>query len=476
MPVPVAIAAAVAFIARSAISAGAKRALTSSVLKKVIEPTIAKKIIRGALRGQANERTVDVRIRKMLDANIKELMAPEKGTVQKPFVTVSKPVSRRSGKTKPSPVEVRKMTKEELAAVRDKARARMEKKEKINLQPPAAKTKPRKLTPEEAKAVLRRERKQTAKASKKEKKLIKKQENAEKRLIQKQEKKFTDKTKVVLYDKEGRVIGITTKGKQAQTEYKAKQAESNPENSPTVPGKQDSIKTREKATKKDVGQDYKPVSDTAPATKDIYVYVRNPLTGKRLLSKSGKPLVQKITINTNKGQTEELQRIANELIDKLGPLRAGKNITDKSGKIFVPIKYDVRRGRAENIQYAKTYNPAQIRREFERAAEARAIEGAKAVGVGKEDVSKAAQLAAEAGRKASKALNKNVAKKLTADKQLEMLKKNLFQIEKQLRKPATKQSKAKLDSLLKEKEGIQKNISRLEKRDNIVPEGVKSGA
>jgi hypothetical protein len=462
MPVPVAIAAAVAFIARSAISAGAKRALTSSVLKKVIEPTIAKKIIRGALRGQANERTVDVRIRKMLDANIKELMAPEKGTVQKPFVTVSKPVSRRSGRTKPSPVEVRKMTKEELAAVRDKARARMEKKKKINLQPPAAKPKPKveakKVTPEEAKAALRRERKQTAKASKKEKKLTQKQKNA-----------FMDKTKVVLRDKEGRVIGTTTKGKQEQIKFLKEENKSDIRNKPN-------IKVREKATTKDVGQDYKPVSDTRPATRDIYVYIKNPITGKKLLGKSGKPLVQKITINTNKGQTEELQRIANELIDKLGPLRAGKNITDKSGNIFVPIKYDVRRGRAENIQYAKTYNPAQIRREFERAAEARAIEGAKAVGVGKEDVSKAAQLAAEAGRKASKALNKNVAKKLTADKQLEMLKKNLFQIEKQLRKPATKQSKAKLDSLLKEKEGIQKNISRLEKRDNIIPEGVKSGA
>lgn len=427
--------AILALIARAAISAGAKRLLTKELLAKRITPAAAKGVLNKA------------KAEKISSKEIKELMRPKGSVYKKP--------QRPSNVAQKPPKE----TKENLKAVTKRQEKPTGKKEvdfkiellrkdtrrKIQIQREVEKAKvkgkPKKEVTERdqiaAKASLKRERRKTREQRKKE---------------EKEQRKFLKKPEA--------------EKRKASLEYGMKEADKASRSS----GKS-RIEADEKARVKDVGEVVKP-TPAQPLTKDIYVFMRDPISGKRLIGKSGKPLVFKLKINTNKGQTEELIRLSNEIYKREG-IQAGKRI----GNLYKPVttKVTLKSGKEKDfITGQKTWTPNQWRRAANRVVEEETTKSFKKTPI-KTELQKLAkeeadsqQVAVSTARAADKAIATTKLDKVDVNQQLEMLKRNLFQIQKQLNKPAGRQSQSKIESLLKEKETIQKNISSLEKRNKMV--------
>lgn len=444
--------AILALIARAAISASAKRLLTRALVSKEITPNAARAILNRA--GQIEKATIGSK-------EIKELMKPAGSTYRKPVKPNTpgnvKPPKETGVDTKKVTVKQTKPTGKKQVDFRtelqrDIARRKIEIKREV--EKAKAKKKPEKEITERdqiaAKALLKRERRKMRKQRKKEEKL-------DNKIIA----KMNDNTPVELRDSNGRLLGMTTKGEQFRNSYIAE---------PSKTGSK--IDAREAARNKDVGEQYKANAPQSPATKDIYVFMRDPISGKRLIGKSGKPLVFKLKINTNKGQTEELIRLSNEIYKQEG-IQAGKRI----GNLYKPIttKVTLKSGKEKDfITGQKKWTPNQWRRAANRVVEEETTKSFKKTPI-KTELQKVAreeadsqQVAVSTARAADKATATTKLDKVDVNQQLEMLKRNLFQIQKQLNKPAGRQSQSKIESLLKEKETIQKNISSLEKRNKMV--------
>lgn len=450
--------AVLALIARAAISASAKRLLTRALVSKEITPNAARAILNRA--GQIEKATIGSK-------EIKELMKPAGSTYRKPVkpdtpVNVKPPkntkentkiVEKRQGK--PSVKEGYYERKARLEFERRKAiRAEVKKaQDKTNKDDGIVKVvsdKERAI----AKAMLRKERKDAI--AKQIAKL-----RSDKKLDNKIIAKMNDNTPVELRDSNGRLLGMTTKGEQFRNSYIAKL-----NSEPSKTGSK--IDAREAARNKNVGEEYKANAPQSPATKDIYVTMRNPITGKKIIGKNGKPLAFKLTINTNKGQAEELQRKANEIYNAEG-ISQGKRI----GNLFVPIKESspTKSGEVKSfVTGQKVYSPKQWRALANRVVAKETVQSFRKTPLYKDKVQddSAVSAAITAASKADKAIATNKANKIDVGQQLESLKKNLFQLQKQLDKPAAQQSRPKIESLLKEKEAIKKNIALLERRNKIV--------
>jgi len=427
--------AVIALIARAAISAGAKRLLTRELLAKRITPAVAKGVLNKA------------KAEKISSKEIKELMRP-KGSIyrkpQRPSNVSQKPPKETGVDTKKVTVKQTKPTGKKQVDFRtelqrDIARRKIEIKREV--EKAKAKKKPEKEITERdriaAKASLKRERRKMREQRKKE---------------EKEQRKFLKKPEA--------------EKRKASLEYGIKEADKASRSS----GKS-RIEADEKARVKDVGEVVKP-TPAQPLTKDIYVFMRDPISGKRLIGKSGKPLVFKLKINTNKGQTEELIRLSNEIYKREG-IQAGKRI----GNLYKPIttKVTLKSGKEKDfITGQKKWTPNQWRRAANRVVEEETTKSFKKTPI-KTELQKLArgeadgqQVAVSTARAADKATATAKLDKVDVNQQLEMLKRNLFQIQKQLNKPAGRQSQSKIESLLKEKETIQKNISSLEKRNKMV--------
>lgn len=427
--------AILALIARAAISAGAKRLLTKELLAKRITPAAAKSVLNKA------------KAEKISSKEIKELMRP-KGSIyrkpQRPSNIAQKPPKETGVDTKKVTVKQTKPTGKKQVDFRtelqrDIARRKIEIKREV--EKAKAKKKPEKEITERdriaAKASLKRERRKMREQRKKE---------------EKEQRKFLKKPEA--------------EKRKASLEYGMKEADKASRSS----GKS-RIEADEKARVKDVGEVVKP-TPAQPLTKDIYVFMRDPISGKRLIGKSGKPLVFKLKINTNKGQTEELIRLSNEIYKREG-IEAGKRI----GNLYKPVttKVTLKSGKEKDfITGQKTWTPNQWRRAANRVIEEETTKSFKKTPI-KTELQKLAkeeadsqQVAVSTARAADKATATTKLDKVDVNQQLEMLKRNLFQIQKQLNKPAGRQSQSKIESLLKEKETIQKNISSLEKRNKMV--------
>ena len=218
--------------------------------------------------------------------------------------------------------------------------------------------------------------------------------------------------------------------------------------------KPETLSERESYTTKDVGQKYKATSNTPPAKRDIYILLKNPITGKPVL-RNGKKVYIKETINTNKGQSEELVRKAIERdlgnAKVLGVRRIGKA---PSGKPII-------------IGY-KTYTPKQWMRLAEEETEKRAVQGIIANTKAPEKISRTQidkNIASQ--RKFTKDVATEKANKIDPIAQANALKKNLEQLQKELEKAINRQSQSRIDKLVKEKETLQRNLSLLEKRNKM---------
>ena len=432
--------AILALIARAAISAGAKRLLTKELLAKRITPAVAKSVLNKA------------KAEKISSKEIKELMRP-KGSIyrkpQRPSNVSQKPPKETGVDTKKVTVKQTKPTGKKQVDFRtelqrDIARRKIEIKREVE----KAKAKKKPSNPERdriaAKASLKRERRKMREQRKKEEKKQRKEEREQKEFLKKPE----------------------AEKRKASLEYGMKEADKASRSS----GKS-RIEADEKARVKDVGEVVKP-TPAQPLTKDIYVFMRDPISGKRLIGKSGKPLVFKLKINTNKGQTEELIRLSNEIYKREG-IEAGKRI----GNLYKPVttKVTLKSGKEKDfITGQKKWTPNQWRRAANRVIEEETTKSFKKTPI-KTELQKLAkeeadsqQVAVSTARAADKATATTKLDKVDVNQQLEMLKRNLFQIQKQLNKPAGRQSQSKIESLLKEKETIQKNISSLEKRNKMV--------
>ena len=418
--------AILALIARAAISAGAKRLLTKELLAKRITPAVAKSVLNKA------------KAEKISSKEIKELMRP-KGSIyrkpQRPSNVSQKPPKETGVDTKKVTVKQTKPTGKKqvdfrIELQRDIARRKIEIKREV--EKAKAKKKPEKEITERdqiaAKASLKRERRKMREQRKKE---------------EKEQRKFLKKPEA--------------EKRKASLEYGMKEADKASRSS----GKS-RIEADEKARVKDVGEVVKP-TPAQPLTKDIYVFMRDPISGKRLIGKSGKPLVFKLKINTNKGQTEELIRLSNEIYKREG-IEAGKRI----GNLYKPIttKVTLKSGKEKDfITGQKKWTPNQWRRAANRVIEEETTKSFKKTPI-KTELQKLAkeeadsqQVAVSTARAADKATATTKLDKVDVNQQLEMLKRNLFQIQKQLNKPAGRQSQSKIESLLKEKETIQKHMA-----------------
>ena len=218
--------------------------------------------------------------------------------------------------------------------------------------------------------------------------------------------------------------------------------------------KSETLKEREAYTTKEVGQKYKATKDTPPETRDIYILLKNPITGKPVL-RNGKKVFIKETVNTNKGQSEEIVR--NAIARDLGSMKTlGSRIlgTAPTGKSII-------------IGY-RTYTPKQWMRLAEKETEKRAVQGiiANTKAPGKVSAAKIDKNIASQ-RKFNKEVATEKANKIDPIAQANALKKNLEQLQKELDRAINKQSQSRIDKLLKEKDTLQKNLSLLEKRNKM---------
>ena len=537
MPLPILVGAIATAIARSALTAGAKRMLTKSLLEKSISPKTINGIIRSANKGN-----------KILNAKeIKDLMRPQGSTYREnrvgPKARVAAPESEyprdaffvkpdgrmiygrfdKNGKLIATPRGKEVVSKKgEPVRKFPKTSGEKDLERKVEI---ANLPKPREIVP----------------MSKELWRLIKfpgEHQRGVARinpnlLTKKQIDRMNDKTEVVV-EVRGGGIYRTTKG----DIYRAELQERNIETSSKI-DKQEAI------TRKEVGQEYQAAPEKPLENTYVY-YMRHPLSlvkrldkdgkevfvGKKVLDKDGKPILLRITADTAEGRAKKLEAWADQL-NLRNITKAGKPLTGKINpdKIFIPAK---RNPKAEDgMDESKFIDIADAKKLWNRHVEKLADEGMKATGGERFEYKsmpeglpinmrpRAADLNKPSSRGGKSALEKSVEKtdalikreeerglpeyilkEIRKDKgvtprirkmildhanrpklaieapkrfqppseatSFEVLKKNLFQIEKQL-KNSKNASPTKIKKLLEDKETIKNRLTLLEKKKQIIP-------